>query len=125
VESEPDKVISLLAKDIHHGFSLRVPPLLAYKLVNALVQPCGMVCQFVLNASGGQELKTRLTQDLSYSITEDNISVNDRIDMSQYVDMIYGWCLSRTVHFIVALHLQYGGLNKKQTKMHVHFRDAW
>jgi hypothetical protein len=59
--------------------------------------------QFTLNASGGRKLKTRLTQDLSYSITEDNISVNDRIDMSQYADMIYRWCLCRTIHFIVAL----------------------
>jgi hypothetical protein len=66
-----------------------------------------MVRQFALNASGGRELKTRLTQDLSYSITEDHISVNDRVDMSQYADMIYGWCLGRTIHFIVALRLRF------------------
>jgi hypothetical protein len=106
-ESEPEKVISLLAKDVRHGFSLPVLPDLAYKLLDALVQPCGMVRQFALNASGGRELKTRLTQDLSHSITEEKISVNDRIDMSQYADMIYGWCLSRIIHFIVALRLRY------------------
>jgi hypothetical protein len=78
-----------------------------HKILDALVQPCGMVCQFALNASGGHELKTRLIQDLSYSITDDSISVNDRIDMSQYTGMVYGWCLGRTIHFIIALHLRY------------------
>jgi hypothetical protein len=106
-EASPAKVTALLAKDVRHGFSLPVLPSLAYKLVGALVQPCGMVRQFALNALGSRELKERLTQDLSYSITAENISVNDRIDMSQYSDMIYGWCLGRTIHFIVALRLRF------------------
>jgi hypothetical protein len=33
--------------------------------------------------------------------------VNKRIDMGAYVEMIYGWCLSRVIHFIVALGLAY------------------
>jgi hypothetical protein len=106
-EAEPVKVAALLGKDVRHGFSLPVLPSLVYKLAKALVQPCGMVRQFALNALGGRELKERLTQDLSYSITEDSISVNDRIDMSQYADMVYGWCLGRLIHFIVALRLRY------------------
>jgi hypothetical protein len=106
-KSEPDKVTSLLAKDVEHRFSLPVLPELAQKLIGALVQPCGMVRQFALNASGGRELKTRLTQDLSHSITDENISVNDRIDMSQYADMICGWCLGCIIHFIVAMRLQH------------------
>jgi hypothetical protein len=106
-EAEPIKVAALLAKDVRHGFSLPVLPSLVYKLAKALVQPCGMVRQFALNALGGRELKERLTQDLSYSITDDSISVNDRIDMTQYADMVYGWCLGRLIHFIVALRLKY------------------
>jgi hypothetical protein len=106
-ESSPAKIGALLAKDVRHGFSLPVLPSLVYKLVGALVQPCGMVRQFALNALGGRELKERLTQDLSFSITDDHISVNNRIDMSQYADMIYGWCLGRTIHFIVALRLRF------------------
>jgi hypothetical protein len=106
-EAEPVKVTALLAKDVRHGFSLPVLPQLAYKLLGALVQPCGMVRQFALTASGERELKERLTQDLSYSITDESISVNDRIDMDQYAEMIYGWCLGRLIHFIVALRLRF------------------
>jgi hypothetical protein len=60
-ESEPERVVALLTKDVRHGFSLPVLPSLAYKLIGVLVQPCGMVRQFALNVSGGRELKTWLT----------------------------------------------------------------
>jgi hypothetical protein len=49
-EAEPAKVITLLAKDVHHAFSLPVLPHLVYKLQDALVHPCGMVRHFALNA---------------------------------------------------------------------------
>ncbi len=63
--------------------------------------------QYALTASGDRQLKERLTQDLTYSLTEEGISVNDRIDMSQYTEMIYGWCLLRIIHFVVALRLRH------------------
>jgi hypothetical protein len=37
-----------------------------------------------MTASRERELKTQLTQDLSYSITNESILVNDRIDIDQY-----------------------------------------
>ena len=36
-----------------------------------------------------------------------SVSVNNRIDMEAYVEMIYGWCLSIVIHFIIALCLTY------------------
>jgi hypothetical protein len=44
-------------------------------------------------------------QDLSFSMSQDACSVNDRMDMEQYAEMIYGWCLGQILHFIVALRL--------------------
>jgi hypothetical protein len=35
----------------------------------------------------------------------DDASVNSRIKMENYVEMIYGWCLSRVVHYIMALRI--------------------
>jgi hypothetical protein len=122
-DASAEKVLKLLKKDVHHGFSLPVNPDLVFKLKGALVQPCGIVQQFALTASGERELKERLTQDLSYSLTEDSISVNDRVDMSQYAEMVYGWCLLRIIHFIVALRLDFP--DKKIFLAKYDFSDAY
>jgi hypothetical protein len=79
-------------------------PLHIVKLIpGALAQPLGMAKQITLNDAGQRIPKYRLTQDLSFFISQENCSVNDRIDMEQYNEMVYGWCLSRIIHYIVAL----------------------
>lgn len=35
------------------------------------------------------------------------MSINSRIDMEQYPEMVYGWALPRIIHFIVALRLKW------------------
>jgi hypothetical protein len=69
------------------------------------VQPCGLASQLSLTADGSRVEKERLTHDLSYEITGEGISVNSRVDMSMYPEMIFGWCLPRIIHFVVALWL--------------------
>jgi hypothetical protein len=101
----PTEVIHLLRKDVKHGFSFPILPHIIPKIKGAFVQPCGIVRQFGLMASGSRELKEQLTQDLSYTCSGKGLSVNDRIDMDSYAEMVYGWCLSRVIHFIVALRL--------------------
>jgi hypothetical protein len=64
-----------------------------------------LACQWTLNATGDRISKYRLTQDLLFSVSKDVCSVKHRIDMEQYAEMIYGWCLTRILHFIVALRL--------------------
>jgi hypothetical protein len=100
---------NLLLKDVVHGFSM---PIRASKVVDikgAMVEPCGITSQFKLQPDGLRKLANRLTQDLSYAMSSDNASVNSRINMDEYTEMIYGWCLSRVVHYIVSLRLQYPG----------------
>jgi hypothetical protein len=105
VQEDSDEVAKLLAKDVLQGFSLPVSPDLVPDLAHAMVQPAGVVRQFGLQQDGSRLLKRRLTQDLSFPLTFPSASVNKRIDMAAYVEMIYGWCLSRVIHFIVALRL--------------------
>jgi hypothetical protein len=107
VQEDRDEVAKLLAKDVLHGFSLPVSPILVPDIVGVMVQPAGVVKQFSLQEDGSSVLKRRLTQDLSFLLTFPSASVNKRIDMGEYVEMIYGWCLSRIIHFIVALRLAY------------------
>jgi hypothetical protein len=106
-EDERSVVHNLLFKDVTHGFSMPIPPEIVPKLLHAMVQPFGVAKQTTLNDKGERVLKYRLTQDLSYSLTGYNRSVNSRIDMDSYVEMIYGYCLTRIIHYIVALRLKH------------------
>jgi hypothetical protein len=92
-QEEPEIVEKLLSKDVIHGFSM--------------VQPVGLAKQWTLHEHSNRIVKYRITQDLSYSETgkDTPVSVNSRIDMGQYPEMVYGWALPRIIHFIVALHL--------------------
>jgi hypothetical protein len=53
----PTEVIHLLGKDVKHGFSFTIRPHIIPKIKGAFVQPCGIVRQFGLTASGSRELK--------------------------------------------------------------------
>jgi hypothetical protein len=84
-----------------------VLPSVVPKIKKALLQPLGLAKQTTLNEEGDRIDKYRLTQDLSYSQSGDGKSINSRINTSLYVEMIYGWCLIRIIHFIVALRLAF------------------
>jgi hypothetical protein len=92
---------------VAHGFSIPVSPKTVAKIKGAMVQPLGLASQFTLAEDGSQKVKYRLTQDLKFSLTEPGVSVNSRIDMDPYPEMFYGWCISRIIHFIVALRLHH------------------
>jgi hypothetical protein len=103
VQQESEAVRKLLEKDVLHGFSLPVSPDIVPNIANAMVQPAGVVKQFSLTEDGSRVLKSQLTQDLTFPFTFLKASVNSRIDMGACAEMTCGWCLSRIIHFIVAL----------------------
>jgi hypothetical protein len=106
--SNPGITKKALETDVRHGFALPLPAATVHKIPGAMVQPCGLASQFSLQADGSRKLKHRLTHDLSYQLeTQGKVSVNSRVDMQQYPEMIFGWCLPRIVHFIVALRLAF------------------
>jgi hypothetical protein len=65
--------------------------------------------QWAIDEEGKRLEKFRLTQDLSFSSSRSGppVSINSRIDMEAYTEMIYGWCLPRILHYIVALRLRF------------------
>jgi hypothetical protein len=105
----PEHVSRLLDKDVVHGFAIPLPISTILQIPNAGVQPLGLASQWSIDASGQRTAKYRLTQDLSFSSskTGPNLSVNKRVDMTAYPEMVYGWCLTRILHFVVALRLQF------------------
>jgi hypothetical protein len=106
---EIEVVQKLLAREVHFGFSLPFKAELVTQIKGAAVQPCGLAAQFGLLADGTRKVKKRLTHDLTHYITGWKCSVNERIDMSRYPEMFYGWCLLRTIHFIVCLRATFPG----------------
>jgi len=108
-QDEPEIVEKLLSKDVVHGFSMVIPKAIVPLIPNAMVQPVGLAKQWTLDEKGNRTVKYRITQDLSYSETSNDeeapMSINSRIDMAQYPEMVYGWALPRIIHFIVALRL--------------------
>ncbi|OEU05830.1 hypothetical protein FRACYDRAFT_257959 [Fragilariopsis cylindrus CCMP1102] len=101
--SDPEGTDKMTGKDVKKGFSLPFPASIVTKIKQGLVQPAGKVSQHSLTATGSRMLKDRLTHDLSFWLTEDYASVNSRCDFDKYPPIIYGSCLIRTIHYIVAL----------------------
>ena len=107
-QQEPDRVGTLLSKDVTHGFTIPLPISVVEMIPGAMVQPLGLVSQWTIDHNGERKVKDRLTQDLSFSTdrTLAPTSINARIDMASYVEMVYGWCLPRIIHYIVSLRSQ-------------------
>ena len=102
---ELEQVKRLISKDVTHGFSVPFPASTVTLLPSPVVTPLGLAKQWTLDNKGERVPKFRMTQDLSFSSSDPThaISINKRIDMGSYPEMIYGWCFSRTLHFIASL----------------------
>jgi hypothetical protein len=74
-EAEPAIVNRLLLKDVTHSFSIPVTPKTVPLIAGALVQPSGLAQQFTFNELGERVVKYRLTQDLSFSLSQEACSV--------------------------------------------------
>jgi hypothetical protein len=106
-QGQEETLSKLLAKDVKHGFAVLLCKGAVRSIPWAMVQPCGITSQFMLEPDGSRAVKKRLTHDMSFGMTHDKVSVNDCIDMTAYEEMVYGWCLPRLIHFIVALRLKH------------------
>lgn len=102
-----ERIRQLLRKDVEHGFALPLPTEKVTSLEGLLVQPIGMVEQMSINEEGGRTPKRRLTHDSSFCPNDERNSVNERVDLERYAELIYGNCMSRILHWIVALRLAY------------------
>ena len=114
---------ALLESDVKYGFALPIQAAKLRLVKGVHLQPGGMVEQFGLNADGSRKRKKRFTHDLSFSITREGASINDRIDMGRYPEMVYGWCFSRIIHYLAAL--RYHNVGKKIYISKFDYSDAY
>jgi hypothetical protein len=92
---------------LYDGFAMPIPKLSVHKLRGAMVQPAGVTSQFTILENVCRTKKQRLKHDLTYAATFQGASVNSRIDMTKYPEIIYGWCFGRVIHFVVALRAEH------------------
>ena len=107
-----------LKRDVKFGFSVLVWALSLRGIPGTMVQACGLVVQQALEG-----IKNRLTHDLSFFITSKDASDNNRCDIAAYPEMVYGFCLSCTIHFIVALRRNF--LDERIFISKYNFSDAY
>lgn len=98
-----DQLLQLIFKDVHYRFSMPINTAMANLIKGAAVQPLGLVTQWTLNSNRSRVQKSWMTQDLLFLPLNLLNSVNVRIDMTAYPQMIYSWCLPQLFYFIVVL----------------------
>lgn len=104
-ESNIEEVLRLVSKDIQHGFAMPIPTAFLEKIPGVVAQPTGAAIQTSITETGDRIEKVRVTHDSSFNFSDAKRSINDRVDLQAYPELIYGYCLIRLFHFIVALRL--------------------
>jgi hypothetical protein len=77
------------------------------RIPGVILQPTGAAIQTTISETGDRCEKLRVTHDSSFNFSDDQRSLNERVDMKAYAELIYGYCLMRLLPFIVALRLEY------------------
>ena len=75
-KSRPKELESMINREVTYGFSLPVWLSTITKIPKAMLQACGLITQSTLLETGERKEKSRLTHDLSFSITSPYALVN-------------------------------------------------
>ncbi len=92
----------MIGKDAKRGYSFPVTIECAKRLRHGRIGPVGMARHNGINEFGDLIPKDRLTHDQSWSCGFCP-SLNDLIDQELLTELVYGWCLPRLFHAIIAL----------------------
>lgn len=98
-------ILDTVQGDVEQGFAIALPLGTDMHLPESKVCPLGVVNQKTMSEKGEIIPKSRLTHDQTYTHLPGSKSVNNLTDKSMFPDMIYGWCLPRLFHQIIAMRL--------------------
>jgi hypothetical protein len=101
-----DYLSTSLAKEIIQGWMIPLPIAFLPKLKHAEIAPVGVAQQWQAHDDGSRTIKYRMVHDQSFEASIGQ-SVNKRINKDALEPLFYGFCLSRTIHQIVALRAKY------------------
>ena len=102
----PEALIKVCKKDTKTGYSFPISFDCARQIQQGRAGPLGVAQHAGIDEHGNIVIKDRLAHDQSFSLGFAP-SLNDLSDESELIDLVFGWCLDRIIHQIVALRLKF------------------
>ena len=99
-------IMTTLAEEISRGWQLPIPLSAVDQIPGAVLGPIGAAHQHTLDNNGNPHTKERMTHDQTFSFTPGS-SVNARTQQKNLPHLQYGHCLSRIIHYILALRWRF------------------
>ena len=104
-KKRPKALIKVSQKDTDHGWAFPITFDCARKLKGGWFGPLGVAQHHGITETGDIVLKDRLAHDQTFS-TGIAPSLNLAVDDSNDIELVYGWCIERLMHQIVALRIE-------------------
>ena len=105
-QKRPEALIKVSEKDTAAGYSFPVTFDCCKKIRHGRVGPLGVAQHAGITESGDIVMKDRLAHDQSFSFGHAP-SLNQAVDESELIDLVFGWCIDRIIHQVVALRLEF------------------
>ena len=102
----PELLEELIKEDVTLGHSLIIPLEKAIEIDGALMAPMNIIDQNTITELGELVSKLRLTHNQSKAFSSKTL-VNSRVKKEELQACMYGHCLLRLIHFILALRFKY------------------
>ena len=99
---KPEALHKVMAKDSKFGYAFPVTFDCAKQIKNGRAGPLGVAQHAGIDEKGEIILKDRLAHDQTFSFGHAP-SLNKLVDESVLIDLVYGWCIDRVIHQIVAI----------------------
>ena len=106
VSNNPELFEETMKEEVENGWSLIIPRKKAIEIEGALMAPMNIHAQSSINEVGEIISKDRLTHNQSKEFSS-GTSVNSRVVHDSLQDIMYGTCLLRVIHYIVALRSEF------------------
>ena len=97
----------LMEKDVKHGYSLIIPLEKVYEIEGALMSPSNVAEQNTISPLGKVIPSQRLTHDKRVKFEGSGTLIDSRVIKEQLQDCMYGHCVLRMIHYILALRSKY------------------
>ena len=103
VQHNPQFFDDLNEKDVTAGFSIPIPLQNIRRINGAALCPMNVIEQNTISLTGEIIDKQRACHDLSFKGKYSGSSINSRVIEEELQQCMFGYCLLRTIHYIVAL----------------------
>ena len=107
IEKHPTIFTDLVNTDVQKGFALIIPFDKLTQLPGALLCPMNVIEQHTISDMGEIIDKQRACHDLSFPFPPSDTSVNSRVRKDDLQPCMFGHCIVRIIHYIIALRLNH------------------